>query len=81
MIASKKSEVKTPDITDTPSQKFGLDSYQWVSQGSSLTTTQADLNKNDYTLQLQTKWLGAALSVVEEFYSSDNSKRWKFGEM
>lgn len=45
-----------------------------------MTTTQADLNKNDYTLQLQTKWLGA-LSVVEEFYSSDAAKRWEFGQM
>jgi hypothetical protein len=45
-----------------------------------LTTTQVDLNKNDYTLQLQTKWWGA-LSVVDEFYSNNDNTRWKFGEM
>lgn len=48
--------------------------------GSQLTTTQPDLNKNDFTLQLQTKWWGS-LSVVEEFYSDDDSKRWTFGQM
>lgn len=48
--------------------------------GSQLTTNQPDINKNDFTLQLQTKWWGA-LSVVEEFYSDDNAKRWTFGQM
>ena len=80
MINSKKSEIKNPDVTDTPDEIFGLSKYSWVSQGSQLTTTQPDLNKNDFTLQLQTKWWGA-LSVVEEFYSDDNAKRWTFGQM
>ena len=41
--------------------------------------TQADIKKNEYTLQLQTQWLGG-LSVVAEFYSNQQNVRWEFGQ-
>lgn len=79
LIAQKKSEVKEPDKVSTPSENFGLTSYTWVSQGSNLQTTQPDASKNDYTIQLQTQWIGA-LSVVQEFYSANDNIRWQFGK-
>ena len=80
MITAKQSEVKRPDREDTPDEVFGLDGlYRWVSQGSSLHTIQPDVNKNDYTLQIQTRWVGAD-KFIPEFYSANDNERWEFGE-
>jgi len=85
VLAAHKDLVKIPDVVDSaPSQmaqNMGLSSYTWVCQGTTIQTSQPDIAKNEWSVNYTTQWQGASLSVVEEFYSDDNSKRWKFGEM
>lgn len=83
-MAKHKDLVKIPDIVDSaPSQmahNMGLSAYTWVCQGTTIQTSQPDIAKKEWSVNYTTQWQGA-LSVEQEFYSNDNSKRWKFGEM
>lgn len=79
MLNSKKGEVRPPDVINNPGEQFGLSGYTWVSQGSNMNFSQADVKKNEYTLQVQTQWLGS-LSVIAEFYSNQPNVRWEFGQ-
>ena len=78
LLSSIKQEIKQPDVIDNPG--FPLSGYVWVTQGTQIQTSQQDIRKNTWTAQTQTTWVGA-LSVVEEFYSNEQNKRWKLGEM
>ena len=69
------SDIHDPDVEDDPDEDFNLTEYTWVCQGTTITVSQPDVKKNEYTINASTQWLGA-LSVVSEFYGSG---AWEFG--
>lgn len=73
-----------PDVIDRgpedAARQMGLSSYQWVTQGTRLQCGPGPTGSQYWNLEYVTQWKGA-LSVVQEFYSDDASKRWEFGEM
>lgn len=74
-------EVVDPDVMDTPDFQMNLVGYQWVSQGSNVQCQRPDAKKNEYSVYLNTSWVGALSGqITEEFYSNNPTKRWNFGQ-